>query len=99
MTENNVAAQAGDEPMLLPMTVADAMRIVRANGPYTQDIERAFAANVDQVSPRATADVERNKVLEEIAQHFDAKVLRCNPAYVSEFVRDLKSVATTKPGA
>jgi hypothetical protein len=130
-TENNVAAQAGDETALLAKQLrkwrAEVARlndlIAHASGVQASDEpmlpqpactyadhsypafkkrqmieygEQRYQAGLAavQVSPRATADVERDAVLEEVALHFDAKVRMCNPAYVAEFVRDLKSAAT-----
>lgn len=104
-TSNHPPAQVSDEPMrAAPVKRTEngfivhhrLESLVREYG--TLDLRsqrrRDVMAEIYEIAVArgvAAADVERGAVLEEVALHFDAKVLMCNPAYVAEFVRGLKS--------
>lgn len=86
ITENNVAAQAGDEPMLPhhpePHTHTWSALEAEAIRKYGAACRAAGAA---QVSPRATADVERYSI-DEICQasvKAGLGILECNSLIVT----------------
>lgn len=122
--ENNVAAQAGDEPMPCPFCGGAPQvdeehddrgnRVIECAGCGANVGANMLSAgwrrwNQRVLSPRATADVERDKVLEEAAAVCDDKHhtwrwdneedSNSGPRDCAAGIRALKSVATTKPGA
>lgn len=106
--ENNVAAQAGDEPM---REAFFAWFAEHGSGHQYKESQDAFCAGycAAQVSPRATADVERDAaryrwLLNNYARgdgytDIDAALNEGEPEkYLSPAI-DAAILATTKPGA
>jgi hypothetical protein len=119
MTENNVAAQAGDEPMPCPFcgkhehapdcyfTLQEIMLSGLASD--LSMVPDVIAAWNRRVSPRATADVERDKAIKS-ALVFGLKVRGYLTAGTDTYkygvelremieMFDFSRIATTKPGA
>lgn len=102
-TENNVAAQAGDEPMREAFFAWFAEH-GSGQGDY-KAAQDAFCAGY-QVSPRATVDVERDAARYQFLRHCDLDALASDNWGIKEVYTGKKlddaidaAIATTKPGA